>query len=345
MYYKDTSEKAAKYLRLLVPLMVERNIPANPQNYAIWYEYVTGRNQALNKEIDQLLKESTSFSDEVTRDLFNRYLFSQNTQVAESLKNNINAILLDLIDCITENETEQKLFVDFLEARSIELDENITIQELRLIIEELTSESNSIRTNNNKLKDKLTKSQQQLQDIKTEFEHKKQDSDLDSLTGIKNLTAFERSLLSLSINAIQANKPLSILMLDIDHFNTFNQRHGNAIGDAALKVLVKIVQMNIKGADVLARYGEDKFVILLPDTPLKGAVVIGEKIRSMVQSQKMKKKSNGDPIKNITVSIGTTVLLSGEKPQTFVERSLKALSYAKSFGRNRIYQLDYIKEH
>src|SRR5205085_5054403 len=99
-------------------------------------------------------------------------------------------------------------------------------------------------------------------------------------TGISNRRSFDRELAVRFEHSRRYNRPLSAVMIDIDHFKTINDTHGHAVGDSVLRCIAKILNRETRQSDVVARLGGEEFCILLPETPLLEALQFGEKIRA-----------------------------------------------------------------
>lgn len=127
------------------------------------------------------------------------------------------------------------------------------------------------------------------------------------------------------------DKPLAMLLMDLDHFKRINDTHGHQAGDAVLVDFVKSVRTLLRGKDLLGRFGGEEFVVLLPETPLSDALVVAERIRAACANPP-------DPTKiACTVSIGvSTNTDSGDTVDTLMARADVALYKAKSEGRNRV---------
>ena len=124
-------------------------------------------------------------------------------------------------------------------------------------------------------------------------------------------------------------------MIDIDHFKQINDRFGHQRGDAILAELAnRLVSETRVQVDTAARYGGEEFVLILPETPLEGAMVVAEKVRSSIGETPF--GGEGDELINVTVSIGIAVFPAhGAKPQTLIRAADQALYEAKGRGRDR----------
>ena len=167
---------------------------------------------------------------------------------------------------------------------------------------------------------------------------------IDGLTGVfvrrHFLERFEEEIR----RALKHNFPLSVLMLDIDHFKRYNDEFGHLVGDATLREVVQIIRSNVRNVDIVARYGGEEFVVVIPETREEGAVEVAERIRSAVARHSFRVY---DEETKATVSIGISVFpqdlsepsASGYDPNFLFELLQKAdrtLYRAKEEGRNRV---------
>jgi diguanylate cyclase (GGDEF)-like protein len=128
-------------------------------------------------------------------------------------------------------------------------------------------------------------------------------------------------------------QPLSVLMLDIDHFKQVNDTHGHSTGDDVLKAVAASIKNQLRNVDMVFRYGGEEFLILLSNTSREAAAMVGERLRFAAQSEEY--PADGDTIL-LTVSLGCSTLLPGESADSLLRRADSALYVAKREGRNRL---------
>ncbi|MBA1188921.1 GGDEF domain-containing protein [Pseudomonas entomophila] len=157
----------------------------------------------------------------------------------------------------------------------------------------------------------------------------------DSLTGLANRRHLDHMLRLESARARRSGRPLAVLMIDIDHFKAFNQRHGHAGGDRALQEVAKAIERSLhRPADLAARYGGEEFQVVLPETERGSALRVAERIRASVEALPL----FSDDSRPVTVSIGVGFQLPGKHqtlPQLLGDAD-RALYKAKADGRNRV---------
>jgi len=153
----------------------------------------------------------------------------------------------------------------------------------------------------------------------------------DPLTGIHNRMALSSALQREVDLAQRQELPLSMLVIDIDHFKEFNDEHGHAFGDDVLVAVSQTIANTVRRSDLLFRYGGEEFVVLASHTGEEGAMLLAERIRRNVAALQTVR---GRTIA-LTVSVGVARLQETENTETFFERADKALYSAKHNGRNR----------
>jgi diguanylate cyclase (GGDEF)-like protein len=156
---------------------------------------------------------------------------------------------------------------------------------------------------------------------------------IDSLTGVKNRSAFDANFSrDIEFNRRKRTE-LSLLVLDIDFFKQINDQYGHAVGDMVLKEIATAVEHTIRGSDALYRYGGEEFVVVLNDTNIAGAELLARRIRRNVEGLRIKSLKDV----RITLSVGATAMLEDDTPRSLFERADAALYQAKQNGRNRVH--------
>lgn len=161
----------------------------------------------------------------------------------------------------------------------------------------------------------------------------------DGLTGIANRREFDRVLKREWARAQRNRSPISLVLIDLDHFKEVNDQLGHAEGDAVLQSLAQLLQPELKRpVDLLARYGGEEFVVLLPDTGLEGAVQLAERLREVVEAGFAGNVGDGDENIVVTASLGcaSTVPAASEDSEQLARTADEQLYAAKSAGRNRV---------
>lgn len=166
--------------------------------------------------------------------------------------------------------------------------------------------------------------------LRERIAHLERESLVDPLTGAWNRRYLDRAVFAEARRGRRHRQPLSAALVDIDHFRAINDAHGHAGGDAVLRELAAALQAVIRACDLLARWGGEEFLVLLPGTEHRAAGILAERLRRLAAGVDF------PPAGAITVSVGVAELLWAESPEAFFARLDHALRRAKDAGRNRV---------
>jgi diguanylate cyclase len=345
MEYNHSKPESAEYLRLALPHMAKHDAPMHPISYAVWYEHVAGMNQALSRAIDTLAKPDLLFNGADIEALFNQYIADITPETATMISHEFQRIINNLVESTGAAARETEQFDQTLQ--QFKHDSGLTSGE-PANIRALLKGIQSIESATKLLKGKLAESQNEIEALREEVIHARDVALLDSLTGLLNRRGFDQALTAcLNERGGPGEEPASqpcLLMCDIDHFKQVNDTYGHLFGDRVIRAVAQVIKNNVKGRDTAARYGGEEFVILLPDTPLEGALTLAEKLRHTVEHGRIKRSNSAsdtaESTAKITVSIGVARFMPGESSVSFMDRADKALYRAKHDGRNQVREAD-----
>jgi diguanylate cyclase (GGDEF)-like protein len=169
-----------------------------------------------------------------------------------------------------------------------------------------------------------------------DFERARESAYTDELTGLRNYRFFAEQLNHEVLRTDQYDEPLSLVMLDLDHFKEFNDRNGHEAGNEVLRRVGRIIRDTLRNVDVGARYGGEEFAIILPSTPKVGAQPAAERLRAAIEAEEFPGKTGEHPAL-LTASFGVaTYPADARTAKELVEHADRALYAAKSDGRNRV---------
>ena len=193
------------------------------------------------------------------------------------------------------------------------------------------------------LEGKVAERTRQLQEtnneLETGVEKLEQLARTDGLTGLRNHRAFQEALAFEIDRAQRTGRPLSLVMLDVDHFKTYNDTHGHPGGDRVLRTLARILNQNLRTVDVVARYGGEEFSILMLETPGRDAQLVAEKLRLAVFSHNFEGAESSQPGGRLTVSLGlATYPQQATTGEGLLDLADAALYRAKNGGRNQVWR-------
>ena len=166
------------------------------------------------------------------------------------------------------------------------------------------------------------------------FEQTERLATTDGLTGLVNRRTLNTQLAARLREAQRYNRPLSFILLDVDHFKKVNDTHGHPAGDAVLKSVARLARQGARDTDVVARYGGEELALILPETDARGALVIAERIRAACAAAR---HPTDQGALTVTLSAGVSTWPgSGETPELLLDSADRALYRAKQGGRNRV---------
>jgi diguanylate cyclase len=329
-------EDSHRYLRLALPLMSRHDIPVTPRNFTVWYRYVAGGDRELSKAIDTMRRKGERFSEEKNEALYNRFCAELDEDELKTIRAELQQILTTLLTEVKELTGQTKEYESFVSTSVSKLSEDASIGDIRRVVNEIKDKTKTLGRFGKTVQHQLNETTVALTELKKDFEQVKTEALADFLTGVPNRKAFDETLVTLGSQAQRDGTDLSLLLIDIDRFKQFNDGYGHLIGDAVLKFVAKTAKEIVRGRDFLARFGGEEFVVILPQTPLSGAVVVAENIRKFFAQTSLQVVVTSRNIGVITVSIGAAVYRPGEPLEELLNRADRALYHAKKTGRNRV---------
>jgi len=333
--YPESMEESGRYLRLTLQYISKYKLAYNPITYALWYEYATGRNDSLTLEIQALEKDKADISFEIVLKLFRKHVADSQVILAEKKASEFQAILTEVTRQLSHSGSSLNDQSYSLKSHAEKLSQSTTLADVSAIAEAIVSGTKSIVISSQALKQQMDATVSEITTLKKELKGIKHTARTDMLTGLLNRRGFDEALLEARLYSIDHNQAMSIILADIDHFKKVNDTHGHLIGDSVLKMLSKLLKEHIKGKDIAARFGGEEFIIVLPETPLKGAFILAEQIRMSLRTMKWTAKESGKAIGSITISLGVAQFKPTETAESLIQRADKALYFAKENGRNK----------
>jgi diguanylate cyclase len=332
----DDHERTMAFAEIALGQIKALRQPASPRNYEVWYSYATGYNPSLNEMINETLARNGTLSEADIEQIYETYLSP--TRLGERI---------DKVGSRVMDEIEQVMaMVDVAVGSASNYSESLAgvsqkinsadRDGLRAIVESLVQTAKEMEAVNHKLEERLSASKQEINELQENLEVVRTESLTDPLTSLANRKFFDQALTKSITDSSAKNEPLSLLMTDIDHFKTFNDTFGHLTGDQVLRLVALSVKQNVKGQDTAARYGGEEFAVILPNTVMRSGVTVADHIRRAVMSKELMKRSTGEHLGRVTISIGVATLRPGDDAQSLIGRADACLYAAKRNGRNRV---------
>ena len=320
---------------MAIPMMSRHKVPATPDNYATWYMYVSGENPELSTEIDRLIDDKSEFTATLNAQLHRRYVAEQDMGNVEQVRADLNEILSEVGSTLLEAGDGARDFEGTLGGIARDFSKKEDLSEIRELLTTLVNETRQMQSTTSAMQNNFESKSKEIDDLQEQLQRERKRAITDPLTGLYNRFALIDQL-NAAVEEMSEDAPLSLVMLDIDHFKSINDNHGHLIGDRVIRFVAQVLQKNTKGKDTAARYGGEEFTVLLPDTPTRGAQSVAESIRKAVANAQLVRADNKKPLGQITLSAGVATYRGDEDIMELIGRADQALYRAKNDGRNRV---------
>jgi diguanylate cyclase len=333
----DEHERTMAFAEIALGQIKALRQPAIPRNYEIWYTYATGYIPSLNQTINETLARNGTLSVGDLDEIHNTYLSPiRLTDRIDTLGAKVVDEIEQVMSMIDAAAGRTSSYSESLADMSNRLGSAADRDALRSIVEGLVRSTRDMEQTNQSLEVRLKASRQEINQLQLNLETVRNESLMDPLTGLANRKYFDQMLERAVLDSRAGGEPLSLLLTDIDHFKKFNDSYGHLTGDQVLRLVAQAVRQNVKGQDLAARYGGEEFAIILPNTPLRQALTVAHHIRRAVVLKELIKRSTGENLGRVTISVGVAVLHNGEIGPGLIERADACLYAAKRTGRNRV---------
>lgn len=351
MKYHHTVERSTELLRKALPLMSRQAAALHPVSYAVWYAYVADPNSPLHQALDAHLAAHGVLDEAATEGLYRRHLADPVADTALQMADGMHRLLDGMQASAAAAGDQTTRFGHTLQRLSAALAPGDDMPAQPAALDEAREHTRHMQAAMSLLQRQLAESQREIGSLRDEVRHARQESLVDALTGLGNRRAFDRCLdTSLAADAAglgppPAGTPVSLLMIDIDHFKRVNDNYGHAFGDQVLRALGQVLKALVPEGSLAARVGGEEFALLLPGTPLDDAQALAERLRATVAASRIRRKGDETSAERITVSLGVAqygrrsepdARGADETPAEFVDRADRALYAAKQAGRDRV---------
>lgn len=337
MQYSHSSKQATVYATKAFERIQGSHLTPNPDTFELWYVYYAKLDPEVVRAIDLLLAGKSPITDEQCQNIHAKFLSEAVEQervrhAGDKMQETINSVY-GIVNDVKESANH---YTVTLSETSEGLHDELTPQEINRVLQSIMTNTQDMIKHNQVLEDELNKSFETMQELQRDLEVVRREALTDGLTNVSNRKAFDAELSRVLREAEDSNQPLSLVMLDIDHFKSFNDTYGHQIGDQVLRLVARTLIDGVKGRDMAARFGGEEFAIILPETGLQGAFKVADALRKAVAGKEVVNRSSGETLGRITMSGGVAQHVSGESVEDLIGRADEALYAAKNAGRNQI---------
>ncbi|EKO3390964.1 GGDEF domain-containing protein [Vibrio fluvialis] len=332
----DDFKKSTSNLKKAVPLMMKHHVAATPANYALWYTYVDNTIPQLNQEMDVVLDNFGLCPPASGEYMYKQYIATKAETSIGELRANIELLVNEVASSMSDTMTDTTAFETIIDRSFNDLErvekENLSIEEVMSLIRQLVSESRDIRHSTRFLNSQLKTASQEITRLKTQLAEVQKDALFDTLSGLYNRRAFDDDISAL----LHAQQPMSIVLLDIDHFKTYNDDFGHLFGDAVIRAIGKRLHSSCREGITAYRFGGEEFALIVPNKSLRSARQFSDALRRAIEKLSVRDRRTSMQVGNITASFGVAERDPTDTVETLIDRADKMLYEAKNLGRNRV---------
>lgn len=335
--YTDDIAVATEWSMKALGLMARHQVVPLPTNYEVWFRYASGQDNALNDEIDNRLKEGKKIDETLSTDLHQRFISHASlTDTTLDAGDKLNSEVDKILKLVQATVGDSSALGSSVRAASDGLTHKSTPADIRRVVEAIMSASVQMENRSKELEERLNETKGELNTLQTNLTKARNEARTDGLTGVSNRKAFDETLAQEIARASAERTPVCLIIGDIDHFKMFNDTWGHRTGDQVLRLVASCLKSGVREVDTVARYGGEEFAVIMPGITTDGAEHFANTMREAVQARELVKRSTGETLGRVTMSLGVATLRPGETPSALIERADACLYTAKRSGRNRV---------
>jgi diguanylate cyclase len=323
--------------RQAVDQMEKHGVWPTALNFEIWMHYVAAPDSALGREVARLLTSGEAFTDKVSDELAALYLpkIRLNEQIRDA-GDQLSKELASVSQAIQSAQKSSEAYGQTLASASESLGSQNDVAALRQTVDTLATATKRVQRENKSLEKRLADSSAEVTKLREHLEQVRRDATTDGLTNLANRKAFDDELSRACAEADANGETLTLAVIDIDHFKSFNDTWGHQTGDQVIRYVASVIGRVGAPPRFAARYGGEEFALIFPGESAELATSTLEEIREEVSSRMLKRRSTNEDLGAITVSAGLAERRPGESGHGVMERADAALYASKRGGRNRV---------
>ena len=321
-------------MRQALPVMSRHAADFGPSSYALWYSYAGGAARGTaGAELDSIVRSGERISGDRTKALCRELFDAAGSEAIDRVRDALTTLLARTAGSSAETRAQAdavKIGIADTSARLETTDD--AAAELVVLGKQLGRLNSAL----DGLDARLAEAEAQATALREQLDTARTEARLDALTRVLNRRAFDETL-EAAMNAARASgEPLTLVMVDADHFKRINDERGHVFGDRVLRTIGEVLTRHVKGRDLVARYGGEEFAVLLPQTPLTGAIRLAEQLRAAIEAIRIRRADTREVVGGITVSCGVAEFAPSDQAADLIARADDALYAAKRAGRNRV---------
>jgi diguanylate cyclase len=334
--YEQSPAGSAELLRLIIPRIREHGGHFSPWAYAVWYEHLAGINPPLTEAIEARLRSTPTVDRMEILAFYGDFIQASEQRTLAQLQAGIVGLLRKLGEIASHSSEGTAEYHRALTEHEQDLAGIVDTKALQGLLEAMKASTTTVRLKTSMLQLEIDAGRQRMESLHEQLNSLKDEAETDPLTLLRNRRGLDNACERLYGSAEASCRGAALVLLDIDHFKQINDGHGHLVGDQVLRVLAGVIASSVKGRDVAVRFGGDEFLVLLPATPIRGAVAVAEDIRTCFGGKVIQAPDTRSGLEQPALSAGVAAAGENETILQLLHRADQALYRAKATGRNRV---------
>jgi diguanylate cyclase len=308
-----------------------------PLNFELWLHYLGDPDGALGQEMGRLLLDGECFNERTAELLAAEYL--PHARLTEQVRD-AGAVLNRELSAVSKTMEVAKqshaAFGHALAKAAVDLQNVLEPAAVLRTVSKLATATTEVQNQNAALGKLLQNSTSEVARLRKHLEQVRRESMMDAVTNLANRKAFDEELLRACDESERSGEPMTLAMLDIDHFKQFNDTWGHQTGDQVLRYVAGVIGRVSRSPRFAARYGGEEFAMIFPDERAPDVEAALNQIREEVAARTLRRRSTNDDLGAVTFSAGLAQHRQGETGSSLLDRADQALYSAKRTGRNKV---------
>ena len=325
--------------------MESHKVWPTPLNFELWLHYLGDPKGPLGLEIDRMLAAGEPFTEEVSETLAQTFL--PRARLNDEIRDagaQLSKELKSVASAIATAQKTQEAYGRTLAVAGEGLENAEEAPVVRQLVDTLSAATRKVQSDNALLEKRLQESTREVNLLREHLEQVRRDAMTDALTTLANRRAFDEHLTRICAESDEAKAPVTLALIDIDHFKRFNDTWGHQTGDQVLRYVASVIGRVANEPRIAARYGGEEFAMIFPSERAPVVEAALNAVRQEIATRQLKRRSTNEELGAITISAGLAQRREGEDPTALMERTDAALYVSKRSGRNRVTNAETVEQ-
>ncbi|MGY6569223.1 MAG: diguanylate cyclase [Salinarimonas sp.] len=311
-------------------LLQQHGLMPSALNYALMLAITSGVAPMARDAIAEMGKRGEALDDTACERLFGAYATGALAKIHDEAGARLREEIERMSGAVERHHRVTSHYTSTVDDALATIELEVDTGNLADAVRGLLHGSRLMAFENRALQEALEQTRAELARLREEVALRRTESLTDTLTGVPNRRAFDQKLAQL----FEENRPIGLLMIDIDHFKAINDQHGHGFGDQVLRLIASVIGANVRDGDLVARIGGEEFALVMDGAGESEALIVAEKVRKAIAARKIVKRGSGSVMAKVSISVGIATRRVDDDPQSLLDRADAGLYRAKEQGRN-----------